>query len=281
MENVLYSTWAKLFEIHCRSSKVIQHILPNQDSTASDGYNEDWATLDATVLKWIYATISTDILHTIIEPGLTAMEAWNRLHNIFQDNEGSHAVTLEQDFSITNMADFPSASAYCQRLKNLADQLKNVGAPVPNNRLVLQMVSGLTEAYNGVAILIRQSSPIPKFYQARSMVILEESGLAKKAKQHQSSTSLLVKSPPDRPMFPQPTPSSASHQPRQWDRPAPRPAATSGPRYTSGGPRPNRKPYRPAHSTAWPSYPQPGPVPRKKQISTAQPTWSRSAVHLA
>ncbi|GAA0185545.1 hypothetical protein LIER_32833 [Lithospermum erythrorhizon] len=37
---------------------------------------------------------------------------------------------------------------------SLADQLKNVGAPVPN----------------GVATLIRQSSPIPKFYQARSMV---------------------------------------------------------------------------------------------------------------
>ncbi|GAA0184334.1 hypothetical protein LIER_31622 [Lithospermum erythrorhizon] len=143
MENVLYSTWAELFQIHCRSSKVIKHILPNQDSTGSDSYNEDWATLDATVLKWIYATISSDLLHTIIQPGLTALDAW-------KDNESSRTVTLEQDFSSTNMADFASTSAYCQRLKNLADQLKNVGAPVANSRLVLQMVSGLTEAYNGV-----------------------------------------------------------------------------------------------------------------------------------
>ncbi|GAA0186782.1 hypothetical protein LIER_34070 [Lithospermum erythrorhizon] len=135
-------------------------------------------------------------------------------------------------------------SSKCQRLKSLADQLKNVGAPVPNNCLVLQMVSGLTEAYNSVATLIRQSSPIPQFYHAHSMVILEESGLAKKAKQHQSSTSLLVKSPPDQPTFPQPTPKSTSHQPRQWDRPS-------------------------------------APVPRPKKINTAQPTWSRSAVHLA
>lgn len=46
---------------------------------------------------------------------------------------------------------------------------------------MLQLVSGLTEAYNGVGTLIRQSNPLPAFYQARSMLILEESGLAKKA----------------------------------------------------------------------------------------------------
>ncbi|XP_048503033.1 uncharacterized protein LOC125498792 [Beta vulgaris subsp. vulgaris] len=79
------------------------------------------------------------------------------------------------------MEDFANASAYCQQLKTLSDQLKNVGAPVSNNRLVLQMVSGLTESYNQVATLIRQSDPLPPFYQARSMLTLEEVGLAKKA----------------------------------------------------------------------------------------------------
>ncbi|XP_055826470.1 uncharacterized protein LOC129894886 [Solanum dulcamara] len=37
------------------------------------------------------------------------------------------------------MTDFPNVSAYCQHLKSLADQLKNVGSPVANNRLVLQL----------------------------------------------------------------------------------------------------------------------------------------------
>ena len=74
-----------------------------------------------------------------------------------------------------------------QHLKSLSDQLKNVGFPVDNNRLVLQLVSGLTEPYKGVATLIRQSDPLPQFYQARSMLVLEESGL-KKAAQTSSST---------------------------------------------------------------------------------------------
>ncbi|XP_019465396.1 PREDICTED: uncharacterized protein LOC109363598 [Lupinus angustifolius] len=77
------------------------------------------------------------------------------------------------------MEDFPNASAYCQRLKQLSDQLKNVGAPVSSHRLVLQLVSGLSEPYKGVPTLIRQSNPLPSFFQARSMLTLKESGLAK------------------------------------------------------------------------------------------------------
>ncbi|XP_060216787.1 uncharacterized protein LOC132644227 [Lycium barbarum] len=77
------------------------------------------------------------------------------------------------------MEDFPNASACFQRLKILSDQLKNVGAPVSNNCLVLQMVVGLTNAYEGVGTLIRQSNPLPLFYQARSMLILEETGFTK------------------------------------------------------------------------------------------------------
>ncbi|XP_021736595.1 uncharacterized protein LOC110703160 [Chenopodium quinoa] len=142
-----------------------------------------WSVLDAAVLGWI----SHDLLQTIMEPDSTAMEAWNRLKNIFQDNQNSRAVTLEHEFCNTQMEDFPNASAYCQRLKSLSDQLKNVGAPVDNNRLVLQLVSGLTEPYNGVATLIRQSNPLPQFYQSRSMLTLEEAGLAKRAATNSAS----------------------------------------------------------------------------------------------
>ncbi|XP_062074681.1 uncharacterized protein LOC133778688 [Humulus lupulus] len=79
------------------------------------------------------------------------------------------------------MCDFPNVSAYCQRLKILANQLKNVGAPINNSCLVLQLVAGLTDANNDVGTLIRQSKPLPPFYQARSMLTLEEADFAKKA----------------------------------------------------------------------------------------------------
>ena len=142
---------------------------------------ELWLILDATVLQWIYATISHDLLHTILEPDTTAMEAWNRLCDIFQDNKHFRAVTLEYDFTHTTMEAFSSVSAYCQHLKSLPDQLKNIGFRVNNSRLVLQLVSGLTKPYKGVATLIRQRDPLPQFYQARSMLVLKESDLKKAA----------------------------------------------------------------------------------------------------
>ncbi|KAH0672093.1 hypothetical protein KY284_023180 [Solanum tuberosum] len=120
------------------------------------------------------------------------MEAWNRLRDIFQENKHSRAVTLEYDFTHVNMEDFPSISVYCQQLKSLSDQLKNVGSPVDNNRLVLQLVSGLTEPYKGVATLIHQRDPLPQFYQARSMLTLEETDLAKKAA-HNSSSAMVTR----------------------------------------------------------------------------------------
>ncbi|XP_062100193.1 uncharacterized protein LOC133806074 [Humulus lupulus] len=109
-----------------------------------------------------------------------AMAAWDRLRYIFQDNQHSLVVTLEQEFTNTNMEDFPNASSYYQRLKSLSDQLKNVRSPVSDSRLVLQMVAGLIEANKGVETLVRQMNPLPLFYQARSMLTLEEAGLSKK-----------------------------------------------------------------------------------------------------
>ncbi|XP_058762377.1 uncharacterized protein LOC131635756 [Vicia villosa] len=182
MEKDQYGTWAELFRIHARSHRVLHHIVPStgkEPPAVTDTKHEQWSTLNATVLQWIYSTISTDLLTTILEPNSTAMEAWNRLENIFQDNQNARAVTLEQEFSNTRMEDFLNVSAYCQRLKMLSDQLRNVGSSVNNHRLVLQLISGLPEAYRSVATLIRQSNPLPAFYQARSMLTLEEAGMAK------------------------------------------------------------------------------------------------------
>ncbi|XP_074291485.1 uncharacterized protein LOC141618288 [Silene latifolia] len=160
MDNDQYPLWVALFTNHAKATRVLHHIIePKSGSAAPGPITADeqamWETIDATVLQRIYATVSTDLLETIVEAESTTMECWTRIKNIFQDNEYSRAVTLEQEFSATSMADFTSVSAYCQRMKALADQLKNVGSPFSNNRLVLQLVSGLFSAYHGFGTIIR------------------------------------------------------------------------------------------------------------------------------
>lgn len=86
MENFQYSTWAELFKIHARSHKVLHHIISPEKGKekvpTTDEEKDLWSTLDTTVLQWIYATISHDLLHTILEPDYTALEAWDRLRDI-------------------------------------------------------------------------------------------------------------------------------------------------------------------------------------------------------
>ncbi|XP_056685499.1 uncharacterized protein [Spinacia oleracea] len=139
LENAQYISWAELFKIHATTYEVMDHILePSEDAPTSPSIDKAlWARLDAIVLQWIYGTISNDLLHTILEPGSTAKQAWERLKNIFQDNKSSRAVALESQFSHVALYNFPNVTSYCQRIKMLADQLKNVGAPVTEQRLVL------------------------------------------------------------------------------------------------------------------------------------------------
>ena len=193
IEKVQYASWAELFKIHARAYQVLDHIIPPRDTTIDENL---WSRLDAVVLQWIYGTISTDLLHTILEPDSTAQTAWDHLKNIFQDNKNSRAVHLEHQLSRTQQADFPNISAYCQHLKMLSDQLANVGSPVSNQRLVLQLVAGLSEGYDGVATIIQQSDPLPPFYKARSMLTLEESRKAK-----QSAISLALTAPSSQTQF--------------------------------------------------------------------------------
>jgi uncharacterized membrane protein YgcG len=185
IEKIQYNTWSELFKIHAQAYEVLDHIIPPSptDSTSSPSLKETdpalWKRLDAIVLQWIYGTISTDLLHTIIERDSTAQLAWDRLFDIFFDNKYSRPLYLEQEFSRVSMEQFSDAASYCQHIKSLSDQLSNVGAPVSNERMVLQLVSGLSDAYANVGSQIRHSDTLPPFYKARSMVVLEEMARAK------------------------------------------------------------------------------------------------------
>ncbi|XP_057426202.1 uncharacterized protein LOC130719600 [Lotus japonicus] len=135
-----YAMWAELFETHAHATQVLHHIIPQADMephARTDASYARWATLDSTIKQWIYSTISFDLLATVMEKGSTAMATWNRIASMFEDNQNSRAVALDQDFISTRMEDFPNVSAYCQRLKHIFDQLRNVGAPVSDHRLVL------------------------------------------------------------------------------------------------------------------------------------------------
>lgn len=72
------------------------------------------------------------------------------------------------------MEPFPDASSYYQHLKPISDQLSNVGAPVSNEKLVHQIIFGITNVYATIGWQIRHIDSLLHFYKSRPMIILEE-----------------------------------------------------------------------------------------------------------
>ncbi|XP_021851586.2 uncharacterized protein [Spinacia oleracea] len=133
-----------------------------------------WARLDDIVRQWIYGTVSNGLLNTIIHQDDTAADAWNRLQQIFQDNQSTRALALDAKFTTTKLADFPNVKAYCPRLKVLSDLLANVGQPVTDERMVLRTLRGLTDEFKTFRTIVQHRTPLPTFDKLRSMLDLEE-----------------------------------------------------------------------------------------------------------
>ncbi|XP_071695864.1 uncharacterized protein [Rutidosis leptorrhynchoides] len=196
-----YNSWAHLFKLHCRAYDVIDHIVaPAADvsSSTTDSSADTttktalWYRLDALVLQWIYATISNDLMNQIIEDESTAENARTRLQNLFQDNKNSCALYLQRQFNTICLDNFPNCAASCQEIKVLADQLRNVGDKVTDDRMVLQLIAGLNDNFDTVGTYFTQMDKLPSFYDARSKLILEETRKKKQAINNSSITDTVL-----------------------------------------------------------------------------------------
>jgi len=190
LESSQNHSWAALFKVQARVHDVLEHIIPPTEKDAITAYEKTkaadlplWKRLDAVVLQWIYAIISTDILTSILVDDDSAKQAWKRAAALFHDNQNSRAMYLNKEFTNTSLADFSTTNAYCNHLKSLADQLANVGAPVNDHSLVLKMLQGLTEPYSNFVTVMQNKKNLPLFATTRSKLALEETTLLERTKQ--------------------------------------------------------------------------------------------------
>ncbi|CAH1435467.1 unnamed protein product [Lactuca virosa] len=112
-----------------------------------------------------------------------------------------------------------SLDEYCQKLKDLADQLTDVENPVSEKRLVLQMVRGLPPEYDTAAAFINQT--LPDWDTAHNMLQLEHN--RQQARESQSVTGLAAtvteaNTVSDQPSRPPPRPSRGPPSNRQQQR---------------------------------------------------------------
>ncbi|KAJ0578367.1 putative GAG-pre-integrase domain-containing protein [Helianthus annuus] len=276
-KKVTYSAWVKLFTLHARAYKVLHHIDDTKPPDESDPNFPAWSELDALILQWIYSTLSDDLLSRVLDTNVTARTAWLNIQEIFLNNKQARAATLETKFTGTTLQSCSSFDEYCQTLKELAEQLKDVDQPVSESRLVIQMVRGLPIEFDTIAAIINREKP--KWEVARSMIEDEQSRQAARSNTTRD-TVLLHPTPNNSPLPPNDStrsPYPNGYRGRNYD-PA---KAARGRGYNSRGGRGGRAPSStggrgPASwSTNYPTQQNPHPQPNQAHNHPlSQPTWN-------
>jgi len=135
-----YKKWSRLFLLLVRRFNLLGYLTGDTKPTGDD--DVEWIQFDALLQGWILSTVNDEVSDLILASHSTAAGLWTAVHDLFHDNKHARAMQLEHRFR-TTIKGSKSMMEYCQTLKNLADYLDDVDAPVSGHQLVLQALRGL------------------------------------------------------------------------------------------------------------------------------------------
>lgn len=95
--------------------------------------------------------ISTSIEMSQFEPLLTCIttkEMWDALCRVHEQKSSSNKLFLMQKFHDHKMSTGDSIMQHVARVKNMAQQLKDVGEPVTNTTIMAKILAGLVPKYS-------------------------------------------------------------------------------------------------------------------------------------
>ncbi|PWA90672.1 hypothetical protein CTI12_AA098620 [Artemisia annua] len=177
LDQLNYDAWCELFTSHCHSFGV-QGLLDGTFPCTCANVTE-WKKLDSLVKVWIYGTISTSLLQTVLKKNVTAQNVWKSLEDLFHDNKEARAMELHEELRSLELGTL-SIAEYFKRIKVVSDLLSNIESPIDDKNLVMYAVNGLSDKYDHVASIIRHSKNPMTLFETRSMLLLEESRLNRK-----------------------------------------------------------------------------------------------------
>jgi hypothetical protein len=149
----------------------------------------DWCRMDCVIKSWISGTISADLAEAVMARDSTARDIWLALEEQFLGNQETRTLHVDAKFLNFCQGDL-NITDYCRCFKNIADALSDLGEPVSDRALVLNVIRGLAERFEGVGRHLRLSRELPTFLEVRSALILEE--LTMDQRPSSTSTALLA-----------------------------------------------------------------------------------------
>jgi hypothetical protein len=165
-----YSQWRTVFGSTLGKLGFTTHVA---GSALIPDHDAEWVLLDHTVVNWIYITMSKNVFDIMYQLRASAYSIWSDVEGLFRDNELQRAMLSEAEFRNLQQGDL-SMTDYTTKLKKLADNLREVGQPVPESSQVLNMLRGLNPKYRYVKPIIAGRLPPHTFRTARFFLFLED-----------------------------------------------------------------------------------------------------------
>nr|XP_051202002.1 uncharacterized protein LOC127315565 [Lolium perenne] len=134
--------------------------------------DNDWLAIDATIIRWLFLTISPDIFKTVVREGDDAHTVWTKINELFTGNKLQRIVFLQQEFFCTPQND-QTLDAYCLRLKAISDELHDLGFKIGDEILLSTLTAGLNEELGNAAADLTLMTK-PTFERAVTYLKLEE-----------------------------------------------------------------------------------------------------------
>jgi hypothetical protein len=135
------TTPSHLFHVHLGRCGLRHHIHPSSIPQLSDPH---WVKDDLTIIQWIYTQISTELFNLVSNDDATAAELWNSLQQLFQDNSDARINALHIELRTTAQGDSP-VTVFCQCIKAIGDELRELGDHVSDRALINALLVGLHE----------------------------------------------------------------------------------------------------------------------------------------
>jgi hypothetical protein len=129
-----YSSWRDLMEQALKCYTLIKHVTGDAPSN-----DPGWIQMDSVVLDWISNSISTDLHQVVWECSCTMHHLCLTIENQFLGNREQHTIHFDAVFHNFVKGDL-SMSKYCHKFKTMADGLADLGSPIEDQILVLDIL---------------------------------------------------------------------------------------------------------------------------------------------
>jgi hypothetical protein len=81
-----YHPWKTYFYLLFREYNLRDHINGTTDLLSMQRDN-DWMAIDATIIRWLFLTITLDIFKTVVRDGDDSRTVWTKINGLFTDNK--------------------------------------------------------------------------------------------------------------------------------------------------------------------------------------------------